>query len=396
MACRAASLLAGLDTVIVNVKQADENRKPIQSQEIKGEIIEALQVWQQQALNKNEPVPTAWTHEGKTLLMYPRGSATWMYLLKNGDIDLLIGSRLNTGSLARVRFSSEYLWRAGPDIAVAETEVFLTLMFQEMLYLQPSELHLAADVVGLPLSSQNYRKVFVSRARKTSEINRLNEAMYNGHQLETIRFSRHGNAISATIYDKCAEIELHSPGKRWFYDLWKNGGWDGEEKVWRVECRVEREALREMLVQEARIGDIYDALNKVPSIWAYCVGSPGSTEGWLRMVAPNVNDRNKWRWKTADPWKIAVQEAFTRHWRKSDDIAAIQRKRKREANLKRAEAAIAGYITTYAAWDDSVTDDDDASVIFHKLYQQVMQKWENDGVDFQEVRAKKQLLYHEA
>jgi hypothetical protein len=112
------------------------------------------------------------------------------------------------------------------------------------------------------------------------------------------------------------------------------------------------------------------------------------------MVEPNRQDSNRWRWKTTRAWET-VQKAFLGTWRDAEDAEEIQRQRKRQINLDRAEKAIAGYTTTYAAWlQDEVGPEDDASVVLQRLYNKMIEYWERNDVDFQTLRLKKQFIYH--
>lgn len=402
-------LLAGVDTLLINAKQKDEQGTPKKEQQLPAIVEVQLKEWQEQAKADNHPYATAWVHEGQTLMMYPNGTSGWTFLLKNGLIDLMFGALLNNASLVRIRFSSEYLWRRGVFSAVKEVQVFLTRLLGEVLYMQLSEIHLCADVIGLTIPN-NYERVFVSRAKLQRPVreSHLDKPVYRYHQLETMQFSGHGSPMSATIYNKPKEIQVKHQEKIWFYDLWKLHGWDGTlpEKskqkdtyglpvqdtskiIWRIECRLKREALHEMDIEET-----YDALKKIPALWAYCVGHHGKKDGWLRMVSPNKDDSNRWRWETSEGWQ-AVQLAFSQGWRGYEDMEDVQRDRKRAINFDRAEAAIAGYATTYSAWlQDEIKPEDDVSVVFQRLYGKILKRWEEKGVDFHELRLKKQLDYH--
>ncbi|GHO44091.1 hypothetical protein [Ktedonospora formicarum] len=142
------------------------------------------------------------------------------------------------------------------------------------------------------------------------------------------------------------------------------------------------------------IEDVYQALDKAPAIWAYCVGHPGQKKGWLCMVEPNAKDTNRRRWETSEPWQT-VQAAFLSNWRDTPNIEAAQRERKREVNLDRAEKAIVGYATTYGAWlQDSLSPDAGVSIVLQRLYIRMLEIWEERGVDFQTLRQQKELIYH--
>ena len=144
-------LIAGVDTLILNAKQRGEDGLPKKVQTLSPDVGEHLNRWQQEAKMKEGPYATPWEHEKVSLKMWPMGAPGWTWLLKNGLIDLMMWAQLNKATLARVRFSSEYLWRDGVSTALKNTHTFLDDSLGEPLYLQPAELHLCADVTGLVL-----------------------------------------------------------------------------------------------------------------------------------------------------------------------------------------------------------------------------------------------------
>jgi hypothetical protein len=398
MTSQTSVLIAGVDTLIINARypsldHLDEPQKKERAATQDAhvtQLLEQVKQWADVAKVSGEEQITPLEHEHVTLKVHPNGTRTHRYLLKNGLIDLLLGPQLNNSAPIRVRFSSEYLWKRGVDAALMNTHLFLSGLFKEIVDIQPAEIHLCVDVAGFQIP-RNYEQVFVTRAAKWRPIKEafLDRPVYRHHKLETLQFSGHGNPLSVSIYDKRAEIEQHSQEKRWFYHLWKEQQWDGKTPVWRVECRVKREALHEMDMEEG-----YQAIALVPSLWAYCVGRSGHKDGWLRMVAPNIHDSNRRRWKTAGDWET-VQRGFAAKWRDGADIEDIQRTRKREVNLDRAEKAIAGYTTTYAAWlQDALGPDDDASIVLQRLYGRMLDIWEEKGADFQTLRKMKEYLYN--
>jgi hypothetical protein len=112
------------------------------------------------------------------------------------------------------------------------------------------------------------------------------------------------------------------------------------------------------------------------------------------MVVPQgTNTKNRQRWPT-DPTWLLIQRAFDQYQdQKTDQLGPIMRKRKREKNLERATAAIAGYASTYAAWDETTTTEDDLSVVFSKLYDSVTNRLDERGIDFTAKMIEKRDLY---
>src|ERR1700730_1739475 len=167
MASDAAVLIAGVDTLIVNMKvppmivtSADGTTEQSIPITLPGEMDAQLFQWQELAKQEEKPYITPWVHEGIALKMQPRGTPTHRYLLRNGLIDLLVGPTLHNGAYTRVRFMSEYLWRGGADAALLQTHEFLWNQFQLECQLQCAEIHLCADMVNFRLP-RNYEPFFI-------------------------------------------------------------------------------------------------------------------------------------------------------------------------------------------------------------------------------------------
>jgi hypothetical protein len=380
----------GIDTVKVNVKLLNaETQQPLSTQAVSEPLITLFQSWQDQAKEHNKSVKTTLTLNDARLLMFPNGASAWKYILRNDSIEIKVCPRLNVPMIAKVTFQSGYLWQVGAiHKAVEEVHSFLEDLFREPLLLQVAQLDLCVDLVGLSLPTE-WEKVFISHALGKRPIgeSHKDQAVYKGRRLETILFSGHGKPVSCKIYDKWREIEQHSE-KTWFYPLWEKNGWNRqacqEEKVsvWRVEYAVGREAFNEM-----DLDNIYDALRESKWLWHYC------THDWLRMVKP-ARTKNRTRWPIHPTWTL-IQHAFDTYGSgELDGLGPLVREEKREVNLDRAVAAIAGYITTYAAWDDeALSEEDDAATIFSVLYDRVLERWNKQRVLPQDLVREKKFLY---
>ena len=157
----------GIDTLVVNAFYTD-NGKPIK-QEMAPSLAQQLDEWKQAAQAVSEPVVTEWTFNGSALLMHPNGagSGQWQWLLKTPDITLyLSGGKWN--GVASVRFNAQYLWSCHNSLeAITSVHTFLRDILQDEVYLQLSEVHLCADIVGWQGVEQlNQQRDFVSRSRK--------------------------------------------------------------------------------------------------------------------------------------------------------------------------------------------------------------------------------------
>jgi hypothetical protein len=129
-----------------------------------------------------------------------------------------------------------------------------------------------------------------------------------GRRVATLDLSK-GAPHARCIYDKTAEIAVSR--KEWMQEVWTSSGWDGENRVTRVEFRYKRECLREMGVEEA-----YAFLDQIPSLWAY------STKHWLRHTILN-GDPNRARWPLSPLWQLVQQASFY-----SDGTPAVRERRR--------------------------------------------------------------------
>jgi hypothetical protein len=382
---------AGVDTFIANVKIANKWGKPDATQEVPVELATRLQEWQDLARTQQRPYVTPWQFQATPLLMMLGGSSTWKWVLRNNWTEIKFGARLHMGMVAKMRLSSELLWsHSSLPLSLAAMQQFLNRLFGQQMYLQVALVDLCVDLVGLQLPTI-WEEVFITHAlgkRPISESSK-DRAYYGGRSIETLQFSGHGNPMHSKLYNKVKEIQQHSPDKVWFHDLWGKRGWDGKAKVWRKEFSIERAALRDMIIdkdRETRIDSVYDVPKNLKRLWSYC------THDWLRMVVPQPT-KNRKRWPTDPIWTL-VQSAFDQYEnQETEAFGPIIRKRKREKNLERATAAIAGYASTYAAWDETTTTEDDISVVFSRLYEGVTQRLEQRGIDFTAKMQEKRALY---
>ena len=74
--------------------------------------------------------------------------------------------------------------------------------------------------------------------------------------------------MSCRLYNKTLEIE--KSGKEYFFPLWKEGGWDDESTVWRLEYQFKREVLNEIGIRT-----VQDLQDKKAALL------------WLRNLPPN-------------------------------------------------------------------------------------------------------------
>lgn len=393
---------AGVDTFIANVKQLDHDR-PVNNQDLPPELAARLADWQELARLQQQPYATPYRFQRAPMLMHLGGSSTWKYIIRNSSLEIKFGARLHLGMLAKVILSSEYIW-AQPTLtqALMQVQQFVERLLKMPVFLQTAQVDLCADVAGLVLP-EIWERAFITKAISKNAIGEESKdrEYFGGRKLETIQFSGHGRPIHAKLYNKVKEIQQRSKEKVWFFTPWRANGWDGETPVFRYEISFERPVFREIIIAHTckdpdnpkgkhfhctRIDSAYDVQPNLTRLWEY------GTQEWLRMVTPQKT-KNRTRWPTAPAWKL-IQGAFDNYTNADTaNLGPIIRKAKLEANLDRAEAAIAGYMSTYAAWDGSYSPDDDLSVVFSTLYQRVTERLEQRGIDFAVKVLEKRDLY---
>lgn len=377
----------GVDTLVLNVRYADESGKPA-DEVLPEHVIACLNAWQVLAKEQEEPIVTPLVFDGASLQMYPHGAGKgqWRWLLTCPAFNLLVSRGRLNGVIAQVRFSAPFLWsHEWPETheqdiwtPIVAVEDFLIECFgpgSGRLHLQVSQVHLCADIAGWDVSTCAWDTSFLSRAR--TRVDRAEQpdvvggapvAVYAGRRLATLEFGSHGSPLSCSIYNK--SLEVKKSGKLWFQDIWRLHGWDGEAEVWRVEFRWKREALHE--IQQ---DDVFHGVEKVEELgvpgrlsflWTYCAGhlqggQDSLPDGWLRYAVPS-DDGNRARWSVHPAWSV-VQSAFTSETETAVNVntgevvelpvsplAVLVRQRHYEVNVKRLAQQVGGCATTLAAW----------------------------------------------
>ncbi|MBT4511534.1 MAG: hypothetical protein HOC20_04910 [Chloroflexi bacterium] len=270
---------------------------------------------------------------GQLFAVLPTGTRQHQYILKNNDITLKIKPEYNGGAAypeVQVRFSSEFLWRDGYMNAYSHVKEWLG----DWAYIcaeKVSRVDISVDINdGLPKIDRNHHEV-VTRAQRKSTIHTI-KSYARGSKLNTLTIGS-GDCL-CRIYDKIEEIKTQSR-KEWFYDLWKNNGYQEGDSVTRVEFQLRRDFLRTMQVETV------DDLNaQIGDLWSYL------TTKWLTLRKKG-KDSNRSRWEIKPFWRV-VQEALTLFGEPTGVIRVRQYKPKFTALKQQAR----GIMVTMAATVD--------------------------------------------
>jgi len=122
----------------------------------------------------------------------------------------------------------------------------------------------------------------------------------------------YSNSLSARLYDKT--IEIKKSGKDYLPPIWKQGGWDGETRVWRLEFQFMRE-----LLGEVGCVPLEKMLANQGALWKF------ACTDWLRLSIPNPNDKNASRWPTHPLW-LALSNI---EWIKAPEATLVRIRKER-------------------------------------------------------------------
>jgi hypothetical protein len=390
----------GVDTLVLNVRYADENLQPIQK-ELDGALMRELDYLQTEAKRTETAIATDWSFLDTLLFIEPHGAGRqWRWLLSSRLLSLVVSRGKFNDVIAQVRFSSEFLWsEEWCGDALSKVHEFLAQVFGERLHLQVSYVDLCADLMGYDFSLSNYEQHFITRGRKQSVVYGTDAVNLDNRSVSYLRFSSSASPISCRIYNKTLEITQKSQ-KTWFYDLWRKGvsgpfggSWDGSSDVWRIEFHLKREFLHNLT---GPIEGAYDLLDQFQPLWMYAAGQgeseDGLFDGWLRYVVPS-DDSNRTRWPLHPAW-VVVQSAFTQSVEAG--LGPVVRERIREKNIERGVAAMIGYSSTLAAWlgGEFAVPETDMSVTLQWLYGAGQEYLAEKNRDFVEEVRKKQIRFN--
>lgn len=265
------------------------------------------------------------------LLMSPAGKKPYTYVLISEDFTLKLAKEVSNGRFPEVfiEVRSQFLWRLG----YRHIYTFLKEWVSTWAEIQSdvvSRADLSTDAQGFPdIGIEN----IVSRARKGKSYIQLipiqqGEIYYYGSKIRGWVFG--SGPLMLRIYDKLVESKIVH--KEWFQDLWKQGGWDGESGVTRVEIQIRRDFLKDFNVTtfasfEEALGDIYRYV----------------TQDWF-TIRETSDDKNRSRWPVISFWS-EIQTSINNFGK----IYGLDRGRIKESKGNYLIPQAAGLITSIGA-----------------------------------------------
>ncbi|MBS0588721.1 MAG: replication initiation factor [Proteobacteria bacterium] len=228
-----------------------------------------------------EQVKAQYPINGHIFEVKDKGARLFPYILEDNAFRIQL-SRSQSVPLAYVKISSEYLTHMGSVAAEKALKAILDQFGVVHESANVSRIDLFVDFVSSENMESWDRHAWVTRA---SAINTYSiERAFSGWVIGA------GGVISCRLYDKTLEIEKQSK-KFYLHELWKKAGWNGKDKVWRLEFQLNREVLT-----QKGLGKLTEVLENLNGLWSY------ATTEWLRLTLPNEDDQTRSRWPIHPLW----------------------------------------------------------------------------------------------
>ncbi|SFK65919.1 hypothetical protein SAMN05216302_1011127 [Nitrosomonas aestuarii] len=189
--------------------------------------------------------------------------------------------------MAHIQISSEYLAAVGVESAVQDLDFIIIINTLGLV-------HGSATISRADLFLDFTCVDDLYAIRQPDWVTRANlMAMYFDCRLDdpfTGWVIGIGGDVHARLYEKVVEIKTKSR-KTWLFPLWEANGWQGDEKVWRMEFQIEKEFLKQVL-----IFSLSNFLEFQAELWRYL------THDWLRLTIPSLTDKKRDRWPNHPLW----------------------------------------------------------------------------------------------
>ena len=220
--------------------------------------------------------------EGHLFEVKDKGARLFPFILEDNAFRVQLSrSKAKSMPMAYVKISSDYLAHVGPHEAENRLSAILRA-FGEPQAANVSRIDVYADFVsGFDMEGWT-RQSWVTRA---SAINAYSvDGRFSGWTVGQ------GSDISGRLYDKTLEI-LVKRYRDYLPEVWRAGGWNGEDRVWRCEFQFRREVLG-----QHGLKGFLQVMDNLNGLWSY------ATTEWLRLTLPNLEDKTRSRWPIHPLW----------------------------------------------------------------------------------------------
>ncbi|MDW7675380.1 MAG: replication initiation factor [Bacillota bacterium] len=209
----------------------------------------------------------------------------------------------------RVRLMAGFLWSYGYRKAYEKFIEWFSYFGANVIKTRISRLDICVDTDKVYFTASD-AEGFVTRAKNKVK-HYVNDEFNEGRKFSGFTIGR-GNPLLARIYEKTLEVK--KSGKVWFYEIWKENGWDMVTPIWRTEFQLRRKVLKEL-----KIDKVEELFNKENELWAYLTGE------WLVLRKKNSN--NVSRWKEKRKWMLIRKAKI------NEDVSPLIREKIKQGNI---------------------------------------------------------------
>lgn len=200
---------------------------------------------------------------------------------------------------ARFVASAQWLASSSMNDVIAEMRRVSHALWGEDAW-ELSRIDLACDFASMHPSLYADTTYCVRRAHGVKE-----HAIDNNLDIHTgrtrtttgVTFGKASSRVQICLYDKTLQVD--GEGLDWVHARWRAEGWDGQERVMRVEARLRGRGLQDFPeLSLSRLNTLTEFEDWAPKVWAYMFGA----SGFLRYCEPS-GDTNRSRWRVTNEWR---------------------------------------------------------------------------------------------
>lgn len=234
-------------------------------------------------LQKTEAEKVApFRYVGREWNVFRAGTQIYPFRLQQGDVTLLLNKRNSNTNFPCVRLEIGSLTsQTDLELTVIGMMSFLKDCGATIVKEQVSEVHLAADFIGLDIAGLGLENPgrWVARAREFS-------SHYENWEITGCSLGK--GDIMLRCYDKVRELRLAEHKQEIFRKLWGVDRFD-ELPVTRVEYQLRRPVLKTFKGVDCRGGlsSVSVLLKSLSALWRYC------THDWARLMRSTVDRKGK-------------------------------------------------------------------------------------------------------
>ncbi len=250
--------------------------------------------------------------------LHRTGTTKYRYRITSGDVTLMFNRRKADGKIPNCRFEIGSLscWSPGFYSIYDRVKTFLKCYGAKIVKERVSEVHLAADFIGIDIKTLDLdnQDKWISKSTSFNPRGEIPVCDDIQSEAETVAFSTHfmhrkftsctigsRSGIVLNIYDKVTELKTPRSAHKQeiFAEIWGLNQFN-ETAVTRVEYRIRRPNLREFAdaKNERKIDTVDDLVNSLQSLWHYL------TVEWTRHTENTVNrNHNQSKAKTSEFWQ---------------------------------------------------------------------------------------------